>query len=477
MRQALLAAAVVLVPLLASTPAVAAPTRDRIRVAESDVQIGHFAATAAARAANTRTIFLNRCVGGCQVTTGQTDSRTNRSSIADTGRLGAFSRGDTVWDNVVACMRDVFAQTGSDVDIVTTDPGNVPHFEIMIGGTPGQLGFNQNTGGVSPWTCAGDYIQNSLVFVFDVWGSNVEDICSTAAQEVAHSWHLDHVTLASDPLTYFGFNGRRYYRDQAAQCGSDCVNGQSPFGATCTGANQQTHPCDCTGAATQNSISTIRALFGTGVPTPPNISIIRPTANQVLNPGFPVEVTLEDENGINLVELLIDGAVVATKTTLPYVFAAPTTIAAGTHTLAIRATDGFDAAATQEVPFVIATACTIPSDCPLDTDTCIDGRCMPGAGVQGGLGSVCVDATSCASGECASDNAGNRYCTVACDPSNSGCPADFECLDAGSTGVCWPTNAASEDTDDGGCSTSGGGAPLMLGLGALFLLGRRRPAA
>src|SRR5204862_5880974 len=108
---------------------------------------------------------------GCLVTKGTTDSRTNRSTVPNVaqGNLTAFSRGDSVWNQVVSCMKDVFGPFG--VEIVTTDPGStVNHFEIIVAGTPNQLGLSASTGGISPYNCNVEYIPNSLVFVFDVWG-------------------------------------------------------------------------------------------------------------------------------------------------------------------------------------------------------------------------------------------------------------------------------------------------------------------
>ncbi|MBA3397342.1 MAG: Ig-like domain-containing protein [Deltaproteobacteria bacterium] len=424
-------------------------------------------------AANTNKIFLNRCAGGCTVTPGSTDSRSNRSTIPDqTSQLSAFSRGDAVWNNVVACMKDVFTPFG--VEILTTDPGSsVNHFEIMIAGTPQQLQLGSGTGGISPFNCQAQYIPNSLVFVFDVWGNSIEDICATAAQEIAHSFRLDHVIEPSDPLTYFNFNGRKRFKDAELQCGSDCVNGRGPFGQTCSGANGQSHTCTCTGLNTQNSVSVLKALFGTGTPTPPDLTITKPKTGDNVMPGFPVAVEATDVNGIGMVELRVNSMLTASITQFPYVFNAPTTLTDGTHNVEVTAYDEFGASTKKTVQVVIGKPCGKPADCPLDTDTCIGGRCVPGPGVQGGLGTVCVDNTSCASGQCAADNKGNRFCVDSCELGEGQCPDGFGCLEAGeNNGVCWPGH---DDGSGGGCSTGSGGA-LAIGLSFLALvIARRRP--
>src|SRR5215813_9406672 len=57
---------------------------------------------------DTRTIFLNRCAGGCRITQGTTDGRLDRSSIGG-GLIKAFAEGDTVWKSVVDCMKETFS--------------------------------------------------------------------------------------------------------------------------------------------------------------------------------------------------------------------------------------------------------------------------------------------------------------------------------------------------------------------------------
>lgn len=455
-----------------AAPAAARPTRDRVWEQVDP--------SAVAPAANTNKIYLNRCAGGCIVTRGGTDSRTNRSSIGG-GQLAAFSQGDTVWNNVVSCMKDVFSPFG--VEIVTTDPGNANHFEIMIAGRPQQIGLPSGVGGISPFNCNAEYIPNSLVFVFDVWGGDVEEICSTAAQEIAHSFGLDHVTEPSDPLTYFTYNGRRRFKDAAVQCGSDCVNGEAPFGQTCTGPvlqglGQQEHTCSCYGGPhpgmtlnTQNSVTKLKSLFGTGAPTPPELTIDKPKLGENVMPGFAVAVTAMDVNGISMLELRVNGMVTSTITQAPYVFNAPSSLTDGTHTVEVTAYDAFGASTKKSVQVVIGKPCSKPADCPKDTDTCVGGRCVPGAGVQGGLGTACTENTQCASGQCGADAKGNRYCVEPCLLDMDQCPDGFGCLAAGEDiGVCWP----GADEDKGGCQTSGGGAAAM-GFGLFALLAMTRP--
>ncbi len=419
-------------------------------------------------------IFMHRCgsANPCTVQRAGSNSSTaspDRSTIigVSQGTLGAFSRGDTVWNNTMQCMHEVFSPFG--VTITDQDPGSQPHYEIMVGGSPTQLGFDSGVGGVSPATCG--TIPSSLVFVFDVWGNNYNEICATAAQEMAHSWSLDHEADASDPMTYYSYNGRRHFKDAPVRCGSDCSNG-SAYGIQCGGTNNQERNCVC-GGSTQNSVQKIKGLFGDGTPTPPTVTIDNPKNGDSVSPGFPVSATITDDAGVTKAELYVDGQLVQSLTTKPYAFNAPMDLGEGNHMVKVTGYDIANTPASQTISVTIGEPCGKPSDCPNDTDTCIGGRCVPGPGVQGGLGTTCSDGSECASGQCA-HTADGSYCVEPCNLGGGECPSGFGCADTGlddGTGVCFPGYS------DGGCNTGNGpGGPITVGLGfaALVFVRRRK---
>jgi len=428
-------------------------------------QPGH-ATTNAAVTSNV--IFLNRCASGCTVHQGGTDNSTTDTSTIGGGDLVAFGCSDAVWTQVVQCMQDVFSPF--NVVITDQDPGTTTHLEIMIAGSPQNIGLPANVGGIAPFHCE-NYQSNALVFDFaNVWSCDVNEICATAAQEIAHTWSLDHSTVAADPMTYFSYAGRRYYQNMAEQCGSDCVGGKGPLpGETCSGSQDQDHACYCTGQQTENPYQEILALFGAGTPTPPTVMITSPGNNANVQPGFPVDVTVTSPYGpATMASISVDGGAPDTLTSQPFDFNAPTTLAQGTHTVVATGYDPHGVTATAMIQVVIGKPCSKPSDCPNETDTCIGGRCVPGTMAPGGLGTACTNSSMCADGNCQSDGT-NGYCTEPCMKGQ--CPSGFGCLTQGSasTGICWP------NYEDG--SDAGPGAPLGLGLGltgALVLMRRRK---
>src|SRR5690242_5093870 len=127
-----------------------------------DVIVERAPVPGATAAASSNVIFLNRCTGGCTVRYGNTDSRTDRSSIGQ-GTLTAWSYDDATWQKVVQCMQDVFEPY--NVVITDQDPGSADHLEIMIAGNPADIGLPADVGGIAEQTCA-SYQADTLVFDF-----------------------------------------------------------------------------------------------------------------------------------------------------------------------------------------------------------------------------------------------------------------------------------------------------------------------
>lgn len=459
-------AVAVLVALTAS-PALAERERPRL-----ERVLVHIDPATVPAVVNSKTIFLNRCSQGCKVYSGFTDSRTNKSQIGQ-GTLSAYEHGTTSWNAVVSCVKDVFKRF--NVTVTDVDPGpNVDHFEIMVAGTPGQLGLSGGIGGIAEYACTSPgvcskYIPNALVFAFaNYYPNDPDEICATVAQEIAHTWSLDHVTDASDPMTYYSYSGRRQFKD-GVTCGSDCVNGASPFGLSCTNG---AHTCMSTGTATQNDVQILLALFGPAGAVAPTLTIKSPATGSAVGPGFKVEVECTAAKPIQEVQLSIDGLPKATLTTPPFTFETTTSLTEGPHKVGVLCATTEQAIATKSVDVILGKPCTGDSMCQSGY-ICFDGACIAGPGAAGGLGATCTRNEDCVAGSCASDGEINA-CTIPCDLSAKNCPDGFGCLEAGPIGVCW----AGYDDGTGGCCDTGGdprGSLLwVIGVAAVWIT-RRRP--
>lgn len=413
---------------------------------------------------NSNIIFLNFCTNetgstgqpGCRVTRGNSnDSTVNRSTIAS-GNLAAFTGSASTRAAILNCVRETYAPFG--VVVTDVDPKPAPHFEAMAAGLPTQVGMPNGVAGVSPFTCG--IINNAITFSFiNLFPSDVNEACWTIAQETAHAFGLSHEMLGADPMTYIQSPPVKRFQDVSA-----CIGTQ--------GCCQPQQECQC-GPTMQNSVQELLGIFGPSTPTPPTIVIETPTDNSQVTPGFVVRASVTDDQGVETVELLVDGAPFASLSSPPYAFNAPLDIAEGTHMVAIRATDTIGSVGTTTISVIVGDPCNDNDDCGGNDLVCIEGRCVPGANTPGGLGSDC-STEACISGLCATKDGENR-CSEDCDPAADGCPDGFSCLDNGAGGgLCWPGDSG----NCLGCATSDGGPDPMLPIGAgLFaaaLLVRRR---
>jgi len=181
------------------------------------VATGRAAAADGSARAQSRVIYLNR--DGVVLSPGDNDSSRQRSSIVtQPTEIASWDTDDATWADTVACITDLYAPF--DVKVTDEDPGNVPHIEAVFGGHPSDVGLPDNVGGVSPFTTDCGIIESSIVFSFtQVLPGDARTVCEVTAQEIAHSFGLDHEMLASDPMTYLDYPGERTFQDDMASCG------------------------------------------------------------------------------------------------------------------------------------------------------------------------------------------------------------------------------------------------------------------
>jgi MYXO-CTERM domain-containing protein len=177
-------------------------------------------------------------------------------------------------------------------------------------------------------------------------------------------------------------------------------------------------------------------VLGPADQLPPNVDIDQPAQGATVSPGFSVVASASDNGSVTKVELLIDGSLVDTRTAAPYTFSAPTSLAAGAHSIEVRATDNAGKSSSAQVSVNLQT-----------------GGGGDGGGGDGGGGN------GNGSGDGDGDGSGNG------DGSGGGANDD---------GIGDPPQVF------GGCSAAGGGserrgtAALLLVAAALLLAWRRR---
>jgi MYXO-CTERM domain-containing protein len=192
--------------------------------------------------------------------------------------------------------------------------------------------MDANTAGVSPFTLDCVVIENSIVFTFTgAFQMTPREACEVMAQEVAHSYGLDHQLLASDPMTYLDYTGNRSFQDQSSQCGEYSARVCGINGSTCR--------------QNQNSVALLKERLGTktGDAIAPTMSWTSPANNSTVPPGFEVHAQGTDNLAVKGANIKIDGMMTDSKTGAgPFVFVTPSTLTEGTHELIVEISDGIN---------------------------------------------------------------------------------------------------------------------------------------
>lgn len=330
----MLAGLFVLVPLTARANPALEPLRspDLYEVVASERTLGDITfgrqlipSSGIAALAQSRIVYLNR--KGVTLMPGNNDSRTNRSSIVNsTSNIPAWNTTEANWAATVTCMKDMFSRW--DVTITDQDPGNVPHMEAVFGGSPQNVGLPSGVGGVSPFTQDCGIVENSIVFTFTaVMGNNPQTICEVMSQEVAHSYGLDHQMLASDPMTYLSYNGKRTFKDQTVSCGE-----------------YQNRACGIGGSVcrpNQNSVQLLNERLGPADLIAPMLGITHPADGATVEPGFEVGATATDNVAVKKADLYIDNVLAGSVTGAgPFAWPTDAALIEGAHTVRVEASDG-----------------------------------------------------------------------------------------------------------------------------------------
>jgi hypothetical protein len=449
-----------------------------------DTPLEHYATPSALVS---RTLYLERCRGGCQVHRGLNDARTNTSTIpliaeatvrefaSSVGLTGAAA--DAEWGLLVQCLKEVY----SPYNVVVTDvkpASGASYHAAMIAGRPGDIGQPSDILGLAPLANDCSAIDNVISFSFANQhppAAYVLNVCWTAAQESAHAFGLDHeysfVTGGSackDPMTYRNdCGGEKFFRNLAANCGENAAR-----------------PCRC--GAPQNSHQKLLSVFGAGMPITgaPTVVLTDPPAGSTML-GPSVSALAGAKRGVERVEVFFNGFSWAKvpgaafgrdgqPDPSTYMIAVPSTLPNSIVDVKVVAYDDLDVAKASAVVTVTKGApCTTATSCA-EGQKCEAGKCFWDP-PQGELGDSCAYPQFCKSGVCQGTR-GQQTCIQACIPGVAdGCPSGFACVAPGpgaSDGECSleaSGGCCSVDRSERGWVVHGGIAAALL-----VLVARRR---
>jgi hypothetical protein len=431
-----------------------------------------------------RTLYLERCRGGCQIHKGDNDARTNTSSIplVQNAVVGEFANSarqtgaaaDAEWGQIVQCMKEVYSPYNVVVTDVKPTPGSSYH-EALVAGLPGDIGDNNDILGLAPLANDCSAIDNVISFSFanrHPPTGYVLNVCWTAAQESAHAFGLDHEysflaafagrdSACEDPMTYrTDCGGEKFFRNQAAKCGETAARS-----------------CRC--GTSQNSHQKLISVFGAGTPITgaPSVVLTAPMASSgTLGPV--VSAQAGAKRGIARVEVFFNGfkwvetpgarfEVDGQPDPSTYNLLVPSALPDSIVDVEVVAYDDLNAATAS--PMVTVTKggpCATAATCAIG-QKCEAGKCFWDP-PPGELGDSCTYPQFCKTGICRGTKE-QLICTQACIPGVAdACPVDFACVSVSATdGVCFfASNAGccSVDRSEQGWLVHGGIAAALLGL-------------
>ena len=445
-------------------------------------------------------IFLNLCPGGCTVRPGMDDATTDTSSlvtqIKNLPEYTGFATGE--WAQVVQCVKEVYspyAVTVTDVRPPSTDS----YAEIMIGGSPQDIGLPMGVGGVAsvvpgcganPKGVSFAFTSSINIFAQEAGGSRVHGLCWIIAQETAHNFiggghayeFIDETpprSACNDSMTYRAdCGGQKFFRNKVAREGD--------FGPCGMPDGQSNNPCLCGGQ--RNAHAKMIEVFGAGqsIVPPPTAMINFPAAGASL--GATVTGLAGSKRGVEKVEMYLNGWKYDTKkgaafgaqgqaNPSSYQFTVPGNLPNSTYDIVLKAYDDLGAMTASSMVTVNKGGPCASADTCAKGQKCENGRCFwdPPAGE---IGDTCTYAEFCKSLKC-EGTAEQQICTQNCIVGTAdSCPTDsgLECLETSpGMGICFLPQ------DDGGCCSVGRdsnawipGAFGALAFGVIVLRPRRR---
>ncbi|MDC0715410.1 MYXO-CTERM sorting domain-containing protein [Nannocystis bainbridge] len=254
-------------------------------MAEDDLQAGPRPTYAWDTPPKRHTVFLNFFGGEM---TGGTNSALMESPCIQGGKVQypQFLRSEQEALAIIQVFQDAMTPFGVRIAYEKAPPKHLPYSMVMMGGKPGVIGLPNGVLGVACNLDCGDTWWRDTTFAFTEVAGDIQVLGTTALQEAAHAWGLDHIDGEDNIMYPYATFGKKVWAD------------------TCTPYNAATGPIGCEyvhdefcgeNGGAQNDVAELMAFFGANSvdDVPPTVTLLSPADGAVIEPGTDVLVEAE----------------------------------------------------------------------------------------------------------------------------------------------------------------------------------------
>jgi MYXO-CTERM domain-containing protein len=231
-------------------------------------------------------IFLN--FFGGKLTNGTNASEAESPCVQGTVDYPGYLEGEAPALAIIQVFKNAAEPFGMRILYEKVPPKHLPYSQVMMGGRPGVIGLPQGVLGVSCNLDCGDTWWRDTTFAFTEETNQIAILGTTALQEAAHSFGLDHIDGANNIMYPYATPGDKVW---ASTC--------TPYNDA-TGGIGCTHIHDkfCDGGA-QNDVAELTAYFGLNSvdSEAPTVNMLSPMDGQMYTKGDTLHIEVEvDDN-------------------------------------------------------------------------------------------------------------------------------------------------------------------------------------
>ncbi len=195
-----------------------------------------------------------------------------------------FKGGEQAALAIIQVFKDAAAPFGLRIAFDEVPPKHLPYSQVMMGGKPQIIGLPNGVLGVACNLDCGDGWWRDTTFAFTEETSNVGILATTALQEAAHAWGLDHIDGQNNIMYPYATPGSKVWADSC-----------TPYNDATGGIGcQYIHEKFCP-EGSQNDVAELSAYFGPDSPdtVPPTVVMMEPTEGQQYKAGDTVHIEVE----------------------------------------------------------------------------------------------------------------------------------------------------------------------------------------